>query len=215
MVLVLSFASPAAAETLVVQPDGKIVLAHQASPYFGALARLNPAGRLDPGFGQGGFVIDQRTTRFPAVALQPGGRIVGAFGPGSLLARYLPDGSPDPGFAGGGLGGTYEPSPPDHHSPSALLVQPGGEIVVAGNDAAPAGDYEAWVRRYDAAGALLETAGRVSLRSGATSAARLNDLLERPNGSLIGTGWSENGITSTAVRPVWVESITATTSRVP
>jgi uncharacterized delta-60 repeat protein len=189
--LALSLASPAAAETLLVQPDGKIVFAHQASPFFGALARLNRDGRLDPAFGQGGFVIDQRTVGFPAIALQPGGRIVAAFGPGSLLTRYLPDGSPDPGFAGGGLGGTYEPGAPSHHSPVALLVQPGAEIVVAGNNSVPGGDYEAWVRRYDAAGALLETAGRVPLRSEAISAAGLTDLLERPNGSLIGTGWSD------------------------
>lgn len=186
----LAMAVPAAAETLLVQPDGKIVLAGRTLPEFGALARLNPDGSLDPGFGQGGFVVDQRTTAFPALDLQPDGRIVGAFGPGSLLTRYLPNGSPDPGFAGGGLGGTYEAGPAGHFSPSSLLVQPGGEIVVAGNNSPPAGDYEAWVRRYDAAGALLETAGRVSPQNGIVSAAGLTDLLERPNGSLIGTGWN-------------------------
>ena len=31
----------------------------------------------------------------------------------------------------------------------------------------------------------------------------------------IGTGWRQKGSTSLAVRPAWVESITATTSRVP
>ena len=31
----------------------------------------------------------------------------------------------------------------------------------------------------------------------------------------IGTGCRQNGSTSTAVRPAWVESITQTTSRVP
>ena len=30
-----------------------------------------------------------------------------------------------------------------------------------------------------------------------------------------GTGWRQKGSTSSAVRPAWVESTTATTSRVP
>jgi uncharacterized delta-60 repeat protein len=184
----LTTAGPARAETLVLQPDGKIVLAGQTTPEVGALARLQPDGTLDPSFGQGGFAIDRRTTNFSAVALQPDGRIVGATGPGSVLARYLPDGAPDPGFAGGALGGTEEPGQPYYPGPSALLVQPGGGLVLAGSRSLGGFDLEAWVRRYDVGGALLETTGRVPRRGDALSSTGLTDLLEGPNGSLIGAG---------------------------
>lgn len=189
--LALAPAAPALADSLLVQPDGKIVLAGGTSPEFGALARLLPDGTLDPGFGQGGFMIDQRPTGFQEVALQPDGRIVGAFAPGSMLARYLPDGSPDPSFAGGGLGGTYEPDQPSYSGVSALLVQPGGGIVVAG-ETGWGGEPETWVRRYDAAGALLETAGRVPPQGAAISSAGFDDLVERPDGSFIGGGWADS-----------------------
>ncbi|HYG95658.1 MAG TPA: delta-60 repeat domain-containing protein, partial [Solirubrobacterales bacterium] len=196
----LATAGPAAAATLLVQPDGKIVLAGRTHPAYGALARLNPDGSLDPSFGQGGFAIDQRTVNFSALALQPDGRIVGGAGPGSVISRYLPDGAPDPGFAGGGLGGTNEPGQSYSQGPSAaLLVQPGGGFVAAGNRDLGAFDYEAWVRRYDAGGALLETAGRLPLQGEAISSTGLTDLLERPDGSLIGAGWT-SGLESSQYR---------------
>lgn len=184
---VLATAGPAVAETLVVQPDGKIVLTGRTSPEFGALARLNPDGSLDPSFGQGGFAIDQRSASLTALALQPDGRIVGASGPGSILGRYLPDGSPDPGFAGGGLGGTYEPGQASYSGVSALLVRPDGSLVVGRNAPLGGGAVDAWVKRYDGAGSLIETAGLVP-SSGPASASNLNDLVEGPDGSLFGVG---------------------------
>jgi uncharacterized delta-60 repeat protein len=186
----LATAGPAAAETLVVQSDGKIVVLGQTYPEFGALARLNPDGTLDPSFGQGGFAIDQRTPNFSAVALQPDGRIATVMGPGSVLGRYLANGASDPSFAGGGQGGTNEPEQPYYSGPPTLLVQPGGGLLVAGNRLLGAGSSEAWVRRYDANGALLETAGRVPRQGVPLSSAGLTDLLERADGSLIGAGWT-------------------------
>jgi uncharacterized delta-60 repeat protein len=179
---------PAAAASLVVQPDGKIVLAGKTWPEFGALARLNPDGSLDPSFGQGGFAIDQRAPSFAVLALQPDGRIVGAGGPGTILARYLPEGAPDLGFASGGLGGTYEPGQFSSPGPSALLVRPDGSLVVAKNTSLLGGGAEAWIGRYDAAGNLVETVGHVPPLGGPADASRLNDLVEGPDGSLFGVG---------------------------
>jgi uncharacterized delta-60 repeat protein len=63
----------------VLQPDGKVVIAGsvQNSGDFG-VARLNPDGSLDGGFGNGGkALVDFGVAAFAfAVALQPNGRIV-------------------------------------------------------------------------------------------------------------------------------------------
>jgi uncharacterized delta-60 repeat protein len=49
------------------------------------MARLDPDGSLDGGFGEGGFVVDRRLPPLTALALQPDGRIVAA---GSLRNFY-------------------------------------------------------------------------------------------------------------------------------
>src|SRR5262245_19029267 len=106
---------------VVIQPDGKIVVAGGAFPLFTFLGnfevvRYNPNGSLDTSFGNGGIV----TTNFPQgsyafdVALQPDGKIIAAgtvfvdFNPGEssdtvfAMARYYPDGTPDTTFGNGG-----------------------------------------------------------------------------------------------------------------
>src|SRR3954447_26178367 len=104
---------------VVVQPDGKVVVAGSADvyetfpgPFTGdfAVARFTAAGEPDPTFGQGGAVRTDfgKQERGAAVLLQPDGKIVvgGSTGSGSVydfaLARYLPDGTPDPSFGAGG-----------------------------------------------------------------------------------------------------------------
>jgi uncharacterized delta-60 repeat protein len=108
--------------SVVIQPDGKIVVAGGAFPLFTfagdfKVARYNPNGSLDTSFGSGGIV----TTFFPgdgsyafALALQSDGKIIAAgtdfvdFNPGDMsdtdfaLARYNPDGSLDTTFGNGG-----------------------------------------------------------------------------------------------------------------
>jgi uncharacterized delta-60 repeat protein len=111
----------AVASSVVVQSDGKIVLAGGAFPLFTflgdfKLVRYNSNGSLDTSFGDGGVV----TTNFPQgsyafdVTLQPDGKIIAAgtvfvdFNPGEssntdfALARYNPDGTPDATFGNGG-----------------------------------------------------------------------------------------------------------------
>src|SRR5450432_1417274 len=76
-----------------------------------AVLRLLPDGSLDPAFGSGGVATiapppPYATTRAEAIALDAQGRIVVA---GEVdddvptVARLLPGGTLDPGFAGGGL----------------------------------------------------------------------------------------------------------------
>ena len=78
---------------MVIQPDGKIVVAGGAFPLFTfagnfKVVRYNPNGRLDTSFGNGGIV----TTNFPQgsyasdVALQADGKIVAA---GTVFVDFI------------------------------------------------------------------------------------------------------------------------------
>jgi uncharacterized delta-60 repeat protein len=92
------------------------------------------AGDLDPSFGSGGVVTgSDSSSSINALAIQPDGKIVAAgYGTGGfLLARYLPDGTPDPSF---GDDGSIETKVPDSYGSSvaAMALQPDGKIVVAG-----------------------------------------------------------------------------------
>lgn len=101
--------SSEAAQALVIQPDGKIVVAGHgqvsggSDDYIG-LVRLDATGAPDPTFGGGdGAVVTPEGNYASALVLLPDGRLVagGARGGRFLLAAYLPDGTPDPEFDGG------------------------------------------------------------------------------------------------------------------
>lgn len=90
------------ARVLVLQPDGKLVVAGFTET-FGtqdfALARYNPNGSLDPTFGTGGTVTTDigGADEAHALVLQPDGKLVAAGTSGGIgtrnfaLARYLGD----------------------------------------------------------------------------------------------------------------------------
>jgi uncharacterized delta-60 repeat protein len=123
---------------VVVQPDGKVVVAGNArgptlqAQWAFALGRLNPDGSLDGSFGAGGEV----TTRFApngefasGLALQGDGKILvsgSATDGSSSLVRYLPDGSLDATFGTGGQ--VQTPS----FVAAGLALQADGKAVVAG-----------------------------------------------------------------------------------
>lgn len=196
-------AAPAAADTMQVQPDGKIVLGAISSPQLGALGRLEGDGQPDRSFGRDGFVIDPRIPAVEAIGLQSDGRIVAA-APGGLLVRYLPDGSPDPSFGAGGLAGTDEPeqphsSPPYYDGPSSVVPWADGSIFVASNlEGAEPYAGGPLVRRYGSDGELLGQAGPIG--GGAGYPGRLWDLEQAPGGALIGAG--TRGLAGVLVRLV-------------
>jgi uncharacterized delta-60 repeat protein len=86
------FQSPFAEnETVVIQPDGKIVSAGWCEQGF-ALARYLPDGKLDPTFGAAGTVITFASRPLFAATLQPDGKLLGAGGSGAngfVTVRYL------------------------------------------------------------------------------------------------------------------------------
>jgi uncharacterized delta-60 repeat protein len=191
------------AETMALLPDGKIALAGRAQPRFGALARLNGDGSLDSTFGDGGIVVDRRFSPFSALAVQPDGKIVAVASQGKeaedrpVVARFLPDGSPDPSF--GEEGAAHFPfRPAKGFAPAAVLIRPDGSIAVGGtilDDATS--PTRAWVQVFGADGAALgslgsappppRTPGGINLTWTA-----LTDLLPRPDGSLVMAGETSN-----------------------
>jgi uncharacterized delta-60 repeat protein len=101
-----------AGSALVVQPDGKIVVAGQRGGDL-ALARYSADGKLDPSLGGDGVVVTDLGFQERAVAVLPrsGGRllVVGAASDRLVLARYLGDGRLDSGF--GRRGTVVTPTP--------------------------------------------------------------------------------------------------------
>ena len=171
-----------AAVSVVLQPDGKIVVGGSTSPSDTgvdfALVRYNPNGSLDASFGTGGKV----TTNFngnPAVlsalVIQPDGKLVaaGTMFVGSInssitadfaLARYNPNGSLDTGFDGDGkvISDFFSSANnPRDDVIGGMTLQPDGKIVVAGvSEKTPdqtAADFA--VARYNPNGSLDATFG--------------------------------------------------------
>jgi len=123
------------ARAVLIQPDGKLVVA--ANPANGpgafAIARLHPDGAADTSFDDDGVAyVGFRPGDFArAVALQPDGKLVvaGTSIDDIAVARLHPNGALDTSFDGdgkkiidyGGLDHGYD-----------VVVQPDGKIVVAG-----------------------------------------------------------------------------------
>jgi uncharacterized delta-60 repeat protein len=149
------------ASAIAIQPDGKIVAAGFSSPPDGGrtfvVVRYDSAGLPDPSFGDDGIV----TTSFGdgsaaarAVAIESDGDIVVAgtssqpeTGWDFALARYEPDGGLDPSF--GDNGRVTTDFADVANGINALVVQPDGKLVVAGESQ---GDFA--LARYDADGSL-------------------------------------------------------------
>jgi len=170
--------------SVVLQPDGKIVLAGSTLDvnFFAnfALARFNSDGTLDASFGTGGTV----TTSFgvsaepSSVAVQADGKIVAAGeanvdgGEDFALVRYNSNGSLDATFGTGGKVTTAFPGPAGQRFAFAfsLAVQPDDRIVAAGyarTDAAGAStpSFDFVLARYNSNGTLdasFGTGGRVT-----------------------------------------------------
>ena len=94
-----------AAGAVVVQPDGKIVVAGQRGGDL-ALMRYSAGGMLDPSFDGDGIVVTDIGFRERSISLvrQSGGRllVVGQADDRLVLARYLGDGRLDSGFGRSG-----------------------------------------------------------------------------------------------------------------
>jgi uncharacterized delta-60 repeat protein len=200
---------------LAVQPDGKILLGG-SGPYPAAggasdgasfaLTRFDASGHLDAGFGAGGAVLNEGLWDYNYISdievladgniLAAGGQYNVDLGESSglfALLRYLPDGMPDPAF---GLNGIVGTSIQGDDRGAALVVRPGGKIVVVGESAmvgAP-GTKAFALAQYDSDGNLdpsFGAGGTVLTQVGVTDVA-LGAALQ-PDGKLVVVGSAVSG----------------------
>ncbi len=199
----------AVASSVVIQPDGKILVAGGAFPNFTFLGdfkivRYNSNGSLDTTFGVGGIV----TTSFPgqgsyafALALQPDGKIIAAgtdfvnfssddsSNTDFALERYNSNGTPDTTFGGDGQVTTdFDGFNDDAFS---VLVQPDGKIVAVGSAKNPATYYDFAAVRYLANGTIDTTfgvAGKVRTDFGHADFDRARSAVLQPDGKIVAAG---------------------------
>ena len=171
--------SQAQANSVAVQPDGRIVAAGNAAVGGGfdfALARYNTNGTLDASFGTGGRVTTDfagANDQADSVAVQPDGRIVaaGAAGPyinrglDFALARYNSNGTLDASFGTSGKVTTdFAGSSDLPTEPSAVALQGDGKIVVVGHTLV-GGFYDIALACFNSNGTLdasFGTSGKVT-----------------------------------------------------
>jgi uncharacterized delta-60 repeat protein len=198
--LTLSIAMGAAgAGDLVIQPDGKIVVAGSAgvnSSVDFALVRFNPDGSLDTTFDFDGVVttpVTERGDYANAIALQPDGKLLVAgtveatafyrtFG----IVRYMSDGSLDTSFGNGGKVLTRIGD--GNAEANAVALQTDGRIVVAGYTAANS-DFA--TVRYNEDGTLdtmFGGDGIVTTTVTETSGDNAYDVLIQKNGKIVIAG---------------------------
>jgi uncharacterized delta-60 repeat protein len=197
------------ANALVIQPDGRIVVAGSSDvgPDFDfALVRCFPNGAIDSTFGSNG----KTTTDFgsnndygQAMALQPDGKIVvaGVSGPASVtdndfvVARYNADGSLDLTFDSDGWVAT-DFSTNDDYALSVAL-QADGKIVVAGRtEDSP--DSDVAVARYNTDGTLdggFGTGGKLTISFG-TNYDWVSTIRVQSDGKIVVSGYTSAGTDS-------------------
>ena len=181
----------AEARAVVLQPDGKLVVAgeaHQGAVQAFALARLNTDGSLDTTFGTGGKVkaiVGTNSSSANAVALQPDGKIlVGGFSSeGVALARFHTNGAPDLSFDGDG----------EVTSTNGLLtsiaLQADGRIVAAGSTGIGT-ERDFLVMRFQTNGApdtSFDADGRVTTAV-ANGEDQASQLMLQPDGKIVAAG---------------------------
>ena len=190
------------ATAMALQHDGKILIAGGFDYQYGIL-RLLPSGRIDSSFGSGGLEISKLNFA-DAMLLDAAGNIVlgGSveFDDGMqnayALARYSPNGKPDPTFGSGaevvlrlpGIGGGV----------TSLALQKDGKIVAGGSSAALDSDptfppnlipTDSAVLRFTAKGALDSTFGKhgIALASDGAELGEVSAVIVEPNGDILGS----------------------------
>ncbi|HYC48126.1 MAG TPA: hypothetical protein VED01_21845 [Burkholderiales bacterium] len=154
--------------SVVLQPDGKIVVGAQTPAHVFAAVRFNADGTLDSTFGSGGIVITDVTPGQDFawdVAVQPDGRILlGGHGHNSnadfAIVRYNPDGTLDTTFDGDGRIVTSVGPIQDVGRRLAVLAD--GKILLAGESYTGSSDAFAVVR-YNSDGSIDTSFGNTTL----------------------------------------------------
>jgi len=195
------------AHAVVVQPDGKIVVAGSSSK--GAtlnfsLLRFNKDGSLDPTFNGDGSVItsvSKGDNEALALGLLSDGRIIAAGYSHNgrdrdfALVCYLPDGSRDLAF--GSNGAVVTPVGNSNEEITAMTINAADMITVAGATEGTTGRVLV-TARYFADGALDNSYGERGVSIvGVGEGSSAEGIVERKDGSLVISGsYVEKGVSS-------------------
>ncbi len=198
------------AKKIVVQPDGKLVVAGYTLTYIDynqyysyydfAIVRYNSDGSLDNSFGTNGIVTtsisDSSTDAVSDIALQSDGKIVVTgnsqigFESDFAIARYNTDGSLDSSF---GSNGKVTTSIDSIDASNGISIQSDGKIVIVGTS------YQSTnpaitVLRYNSNGTLdntFDNDGIVTTQTDSLSVA--NSVFTISNQKIIVAGYTFNG----------------------
>jgi len=191
------------------QPDGKLVVAGVVSTNDRidlALARFNADGTLDGGFGDTGrATLDVGGYGWAnALTIQDDGKLVVAgasYVPDEvriLVARFLPDGMPDPTF---GTGGVVVTNPTAGWDQALQVVQQAdGRLVVAGYVSSQGDGRHVAVLRYLSEGTLDPSFATGGMWTGAAGGdyATASGVVQQPDGRLVVT--ASNGLDFATLR---------------
>lgn len=191
-----------AIETVIIQPDGRILVGGYSQPtgnYLWTLARYNSDGTEDSSFGSNGFVttsFNSNLSLIKRIRLQTDEKIVaiGYVNNGGnddvAVTRHNSDGSLDSSFGIGGIVTT--PIDGNNDRGTAGVLQPDGKIVVFG-DYDAGGHDQVFLLRYNPDGSIdtsFGTNGKVVTQIGNYDGAR--DILLQPDGKIVITGGTNN-----------------------
>ena len=207
-----SFSSSSQVNSIVSQPDGKLVVAAGANNGDFTLLRYNNDGSLDASFGTGGTVTTDfasATDGAASVTVQADGKIVASgfavvgFGAERFaIARYNADGSLDASFGAGGkvttdMGGN------NLENAESIRIQPDGKIVVAGYSfTGPSGTELFALARYNSDGSLdnsFGSGGKVLTNFGSVDG-KATSLVIQPDGRMLVVGTTDAGSDVTLAR---------------
>jgi len=156
------------AQAVAIDPNGDIVLVGSAGGNYSALARVDPTGAPDSGFGTAGIATPDFSSSTGgdgqrAILRMGDGRYVGCgrfnsptTGNDFVVARFKSDGSLDPTFNGSGYAVTPFGSSGSQEQCNAVALQTNGMIVSAGYSNKSGHMHVALTRHT--AGGLLDTA---------------------------------------------------------
>ena len=176
---------------MVVQPDGKIVIAgwiaqSGTTDARTILARYTADGKLDDSFGSGGLVQDviprSKSADIRDLAIDATSRlyVVGQRDGLYYVARLTGDGKLDPSF---GTGGLASDAGSDQSSFDAVTVQPDGTVFAAGTSGLPL------LARFDANGVPLSVSS-----AGPPATGRLVAIEPTDDGGAVAVGIAANVI---------------------
>jgi len=190
---------------MVIQLDGKIVVAAQSEPSQLAtdivLLRCLSNGAIDRGFGVGGKVVTDlgsSSDKIFDLLLQPDGKlvVVGAYdynGDSKIaLVRYSADGILDGSFGNGGIVIT---SISERPAVFAAALQADGKIVAAGNLTIPGVGNDLLLLRYNSNGSLdnsFSQDGKIVFDMGSTSEVAQAVIVQK-DGKIITAGYTHDG----------------------